>query len=431
MFFFYNISIGLLTILLSPFLFFKIATKERYRTGFKQRAGFLPFELRKRLQGKRPIWLHAVSVGEVNASLPLIKGIKERYPDVEMVISTVTATGNRTARDKVRETENIIFFPFDYSAIVRRVIEEIQPRLFITIETEIWPNFLRVLCRKNVPALVLNGRISNRSFGRYRMVRIFMRNVLSCISFFGMQTEKDAERIVQIGAEKDRVRVTGNIKFDAPLPVSGKGEDLRVSLGLAEGEEIMIAGSTHPGEEKRILAVYKRIKREYPHFVLVIAPRHIERTRDIEELIKGEGFIPIRRTSSECRPPASSGQSDSILILDTFGELSGLYGISTLVFVGGSFVPGIGGHNVLEPAVYKKPVFYGPFMDNFSEIANVMRIKGGGIQVRDEDEFVSKAGEILIDREKYRELGEKSYTTVKENQGSLYQCLEAVREFIK
>jgi 3-deoxy-D-manno-octulosonic-acid transferase len=431
MFFFYNISIGLLTILFSPFLFFKIVTKKKYRTGFKQRLGFLPSDLRKKLQGKRPIWLHAVSVGEVNASLPLIKGIKERYPDIEMIVSTITATGNRTARDKIRETENIIFFPFDYSGIVRRVVEEIHPRLFITMETEIWPNFLRILSGKDIPALILNGRISNRSFGRYRMVRVFMKKVLSCISFFGMQTGKDAERIIQIGAEKDRVRVIGNIKFDAPLPVSGKEEDLRVSLGLANSEGIMIAGSTHPGEEEKILAVYHRIKREYPDFVLIIAPRHIERVKEIEELIKREGFMPRRRTSSGYRPSASSRQNDSVLILDTFGELSGLYGISTLIFVGGSFVPGIGGHNVLEPAVYKKPVFYGPFMDNFSEIADAMREKGGGIQVRDEDDFVSKAEEILTNRERYRELGEKSYATVRENQGSLYQCLEAVKEFIK
>lgn len=426
----YNLSIIFLTILISPLLLFQVITKKKYRMGLKQRLGFLP-EGVKKLQEKRPIWLHAVSVGEVNASLPLVREIKEKYPDIDMVISTITATGNITARDKVKETEHIIFFPFDYPWIVTRVVEDINPRLFITMETEIWPNFLKTLRSRKIPSLILNGRISNRSFGKYRAVSFFMKRVLSCLSFIGMQTEKDAKRIAAMGAKAEKVQVMGNIKFDAPVPASEKDENrLKSSLGLLDHEEIMIAGSTHAGEEEKVLEMYRRIKKEHPSFILIIAPRHIERVREIEELIQRGGFIPVRKTSLEKGLENSFRENNSVLILDTLGELSGLYQISSLIFVGGSLMPDIGGHNILEPAVWKKPVFFGPHMDNFTEIALTMKREGGGIQIKNESEFVEKANELLKDRKKYEELGIKAYQTIQKNQGALLKSLEAVNKFI-
>ena len=430
MYFFYNLSIVFLTILISPLLLFKVVTKKKYRMGLKQRLGLLPAGV-KELQGKRPIWLHAVSVGEVNASLPLIKGIKERYPDIDMIVSTITATGNMTARDKVKETDHIIFFPFDYPWIVKRVVEDINPRLFITMETEIWPNFLKTLRSREIPSLILNGRISNRSFGRYRAARFFMKQVLSCLSFIGMQTERDAERITAIGAEAEKVQVMGNIKFDASIPISERdGNRLKNSLGLLDHEEIMIAGSTHAGEEEKVLEMYRRIKKEHPSFILIIAPRHLERVREIEELVQKSGFLPVRKTSLEKGLENSFRENNSVLILDTLGELSGLYRISSLIFVGGSLMPDIGGHNILEPAVCKKPVFFGPYMDNFTEVALTMKREGGGIQIKNESEFFKKADELLRDKKKYAELGIKAYQAIQKNQGALLKSLEAVKKFI-
>lgn len=432
MYLLYNLLIHLGTILLLPFLIFKLLTTKKYRRGVKERLGNIPFSIRQKLKEKRPIWLHAVSVGEVNASLPLIKVIKERYPALDIVVSTVTETGNNTAKDKIKETDNIIFFPFDHPWIIKRVIEDLNPRLFITIETEIWPNFLRFLYTKNIPSVILNGRISNRSFKKYKIVGFFIKRVLSYLSFFGMQTEKDAERIVMLGAKKEKVKVLGNMKFDQALMLISNEdkENKSGSLDLLKNEKIMIAGSTHPGEEKKILDVFRNIKTEIPSLVLIIAPRHLERVGEIESLIKRDGFQPIRKTSLTNKLHKAFTDKNNILILDTLGELSKFYSISTLIFVGGSLVPKIGGHNILEPIIYKRPVFFGPYMDNFLEIARVIKEIGGGIQINSETEFISKAKELLKNKERFKELGERAYKAIEENQGSVLKSLEILEKFI-
>lgn len=432
MYLLYNLLIHLGTILLLPFLIFKLLTTKKYRRGVKERLGNIPFSIRQKLKEKRPIWLHAVSVGEVNASLPLIKVIKERYPALDIVVSTVTETGNNTAKDKIKETDNIIFFPFDHPWIIKRVIEDLNPRLFITIETEIWPNFLRFLYTKNIPSVILNGRISNRSFKKYKIVGFFIKRVLSYLSFFGMQTEKDAERIVMLGAKKEKVKVLGNMKFDQALMLISNEdkENKSGSLDLLKNEKIMIAGSTHPGEEKKILDVFRNIKTEIPSLVLIIAPRHLERVGEIESLIKRDGFQPIRKTSLTNKLHKAFTDKNNILILDTLGELSKFYSISTLIFVGGSLVPKIGGHNILEPIIYKRPVFFGHYMDNFLEIARVIKEIGGGIQINSETEFISKAKELLKNKERFKELGERAYKAIEENQGSVLKSLEILEKFI-
>lgn len=432
MYLLYNLLIHLGTIILFPFLIFKVLTTKKYRRGIKERLGYISLDIKQRLKGNRPVWLHAVSVGEVNASLPLIKEIKKKYPTLDIVVSTITETGNNTARNKIKETENIIFFPFDHPWIIKRVIEYLNPKLFITMETEIWPNFLRFLYTKNIPSVIFNGRISSRSFKKYKMIGFFMKRVLFYLSFFGMQTEKDAERIIELGAKKERVKVLGNMKFDQALMLisSEDKENRESSLDQLKNEKIMIAGSTHPGEEDKVLNVFRNIKTEYPSLVLIIAPRHLERVGEIESLIKREGFGAIRKTSITNELNKAFIDKNNVLILDTLGELSKFYSISTIIFVGGSLVPKIGGHNILEPIIYKRPVFFGPYMDNFLEIASVIKEIGGGIQINNETEFIIKAKELLKNNERLKESGEKAYKAIEENHGSVLKSLEILDRFI-
>lgn len=432
MYLLYNLLIHVGTILILPFLVFKIITTKKYRKGLKERLGHTPLDIRQRLEGKRPIWLHAVSVGEVNASLPLIKAMKEKYPLCDLIISTVTETGNNTAKEKIKETDNIIFFPFDHPWIVKRVIGNLNPSLFITMETELWPNFLRSLHARDIPSIILNARISSRSFGKYRTVGFFMKRVLSYLSFLGVQTERDAKRIIELGAEKERVKVMGNMKFDHALMLSSREEEenIRESIGLKKNQRIMIAGSTHPGEEIKVLNMYRSLKKEFSSLFLIIAPRHLERVKEIEGLISREGFIPLRKTSlssASIEPPLNDNH---VMILDTLGELSKYYSASALILVAGSLVPHIGGHNILEAIIYKKPVFFGPYMDNFTEIARVVKETGGGIQIRSEAEFISMARELLEDEEKFNELGKRAYRVIEENQGSVSKSLEILERFI-
>jgi 3-deoxy-D-manno-octulosonic-acid transferase len=365
-------------------------------------------------------WIHAVSVGESAAAVPLVEGIRRRWPELGIVVSTVTPTGARIVSERLAGIAAHRYFPLDLPGPVRRALDGARPRFFIAIETELWPNFLRALARRRVPAMIANGRISDRSFRRYRRVRWLMRNVLADVSVFAMQTDEDARRIVALGAPPERVVVTGNLKSDL-LPGTGADDaGWRENLGLGADARLWVAGSTHRGEEAVVLDVFQRARARWPALRLLLAPRHPERAGEVEALIRERGLPAARRS----RPPATPVPG-TVIILDTVGELASLYGLAEVVFVGGSLVP-VGGHNVLEPAMRGKPVLVGPHMSNFREGAELLQRSGGGLVVKDGAELERELARLLEDRDLARRMGEAARTAFAGRQGAVSATLDLV-----
>jgi len=362
------------------------------------------------------------------AAIPLIRELKKKYPEEKIVLSTVTDTGNYTARQQLKEADAVIFFPFDYPGIVGKIIKKVKPHLFITLETEIWPNFLQRLNHHKIPAIMVSGRISSNSYHKYRLFSFFFRKVLENISFFCMQSKIDAQRIMNIGAKPERVKITGNLKLNQNIPIRipEDRQGLFLSLNIRENQNILIAGSTHRGEEEIILNVFKKLKGEFPDLVILLAPRHPERFSEVSTLLENKGFRSIRRTEIK---PSSTPDNFEVILLDTIGELFKFYSIGTVIFIGGSLVP-IGGHNILEPAIYKKAVLFGPFMDNFSEISQILEERGAGIRVRNEEEFFFQGRKLLLNGDLRESLGRSALEVIEENQGALRKSIEVIERFL-
>jgi 3-deoxy-D-manno-octulosonic-acid transferase len=410
-----------------PYFALKSLRVRKYRAGVLQRFGHVPQEVVAALKGTRPLWLHAVSVGEVIAAAPLVSALRRRFPQLPILVTTVTETGQATARDKMAAAA-CLYFPLDYPWVVRRVIGRIQPRLFLMVETEIWPNFLRELTRQGIPALLVNGRISPRSFRGYRRLKPFMRHVLRAITNFNMQTKVDAERIIAIGAEPSRVQITGNIKYDLAIDslTSAQEHALRADLGLGEAP-VFMAGSTHRGEEDIVLEAYLQARAQVPMLRLLLAPRHLERLDEIEALLRSHR-VPARRRS-QGRVASHEGEAP-VLLLDTIGELATLYAVGTVVFVGGSFVP-IGGHNVLEPAAHWKAIVFGPHMHNFHQIAAALLEAGGALQVQTPAALGGAITDLLRHPERRQALGEGAYRVLCAKQGAIERNVQLIEQLLR
>jgi 3-deoxy-D-manno-octulosonic-acid transferase len=364
-------------------------------------------------------WIHAVSVGESAVAVPLVEGIRRRWPELSIVVSTITPTGARIVAERLAGRAVHRYFPVDLPGPVRRAVDAARPRFFIAIETELWPNFLRALAARRIPAMIANGRISDRSFRRYHRVRWLMRRVLADVSVFAMQSEEDARRIVALGAPPERVVVTGNLKSDL-LPEASDDEAWRQRLGLGPGNRLWIAGSTHRGEEALALDAFVHAKARFPGLALLLAPRHPERAGEVEELIRARGLVAVRRS----RLPQDAARG-AIVILDTVGELAQLYALAEIVFVGGSLVP-IGGHNMLEPAMRGKPVLFGPHTSNFREGAELLQMSGGGLVVKDGDELARELTRLLEDGDLASRMGRGAREAFVGRQGALSATLDLI-----
>lgn len=417
MYILYNIILVLLTVLLSPVILFKLITVPKYRGGISQKLGRVRKKVKQVIQGTRPIWVHAVSVGEVMAAHPLIRELKKKYPGRKLILSTVTVTGNYTARQRVPEADAVFFFPFDYPWIVRRVIRRINPVIVLVAETELWPNFFRELTRAGIPSALINGRISGSSYKNYMKFRSFFKQVFGQISLFCMQSGEDGERIKNIGAPSDRVIVTGNLKFDQKI------QPLKASpVSLNASSKVITAGSTHRGEEAALLYVFRRLREKFPELVLIIAPRHPERFDEVAGLVNTAGYDCQRRTRLK-------GPIKDVLLLDTIGELRSFYAICDIAFVGGSLVK-VGGHNLLEPAAMKKPVIFSRYMFNFKEISEALISAGGGILVKDKQELYVQADKLLSDKNYSQRVGSRAFTVIEANSGAAKRTIDAVSGLI-
>lgn len=395
-----------------PYLIVKLI-KGKYREGLVQRFGFLPRDIRKKLDGKRVIWVHAVSVGETVAASPLVKELKREYPDHTILFSTVTDTGQEMARKIVEEADVYIYFPLDFSFIIRKVLDIVNPELIIIMETELWPNFIRLASQKGIKLVYANGRISDGSFRTYRYLGPYLKDMLRRIDLFCMQSELDASRIISLGADEKKVYNTGNTKLDqdyTELSPEVRDNYLR-EFKVQEGDKIMVIGSTHDNEEEQFIEIYKELKKEYKDLLMILAPRHIERIPEIEEKYQKAGINTIKRTEIEKR------QGESVILLDTIGELGKIYSLADLVFVGGSLVE-FGGHNILEPAAHGRLVFFGPHMFDFKESARVLLENKAAIQVKDKEELKEKMKAALANYEQFSGYGEMAWNIVQTNKGA-------------
>jgi len=421
----YNLLLLLLLPWLIPYHFYRSRSRGR-RSALRERFGLIPAGELDRIKGGGggAILVHAVSVGETIAVLPLLKGLKAAYPEKRLIVSNGTETGRSVAL-KSGAADLCIYFPFDYPFAVSAVLGKIQPDLVVIMETEIWPNFIARARRMGIPVLLANGRISDRSFSRYLRFAWFFRPVLRNLTALCMQTGEDAVRIKAIGATTGAVHVTGNLKYDIPLQrvTPETAALLRSEYCLPEGAFVFTAASTHEGEEEPVLDAYRALLDGGGAHFLILAPRHPERAPAVAELLRKRG-LPFRLRSSlggEQKPLAAGG----VLLLDSVGELARLYGASDLVFMGGSLVP-TGGHNPIEPASCGVPVLFGPHMENFREIAALFLSRGGGVQVPDraglEEALISLAGDAAL-----RDIiGRQGARILQESAGATGRHLEVV-----
>lgn len=423
---FYNILQLLALIVFAPVLFVKVILTPKYRGRIPRRLGFgLHKQLRALKAGRVRIWIHALSLGEVSSAESLVKGIRKSLPGVVILFSASTRTGERFARAVLAESVDLFVpFPFDVWWSVRRFIHLLAPDLFILVETDFWPNFLYGIRKKSIPSLLVNGRFSQQSFAMYQRLKLFFLPLFDTFQFISMQTERDAERIIEIGVSARKVKSLGNLKYDTVLS-AGKSKtkgNNREELGISEQAEVWVAGSTHAGEEEIILRVYKRLKKISPDLFLVIAPRNIERGSEIFDLACRHGFKTYRRQG----PVLPDG---NVLIVDTLGELAGIYSLCDVAFVGGSLVRQ-GGHNPLEPAALGKPVFFGPHMDDFFEVAQDLIRTAGGVMVQNEEELFRTLSDLLPDESLKTGMGKHGAAFVRQHQGATVKHVELIRQVL-
>ena len=409
MIFLYNVLYLIAFIFYLPVLL----VKGKLHSGFKQRFGILGQELCYRLYKKPNIWFHAVSVGEILAIVGLVERMRLRHPQYQIVISTVTKTGYALAQKRFKKEDVIVYAPMDLSWVVNRFIKVIKPEIFVTAETEIWPNLLLALSKVDIPMAMVNGRISDKSFYRYRRFAGFMRRVLRPFRAFCMQSTLDADRIISLGALADNVSVPGSMKFDDIIVAEKMTAQ---QLGFKEDSLIWVAGSTHAGEEKIVLDVFKKLKLTFSSLSLIIAPRHIERAEEVYNLVKASGFVPVNFSVVRAQPV----NSDAVIVVDTIGHLKSLYQVATVVFVGKSLV-GFGGQNIIEPAFFGKPIIVGPNMQNFLEITEIFLSARGVIQIQESSELEDILKKLLASSQLCQTLGEKAQAIVKKNQGATDQ----------
>lgn len=429
MYWVYNICLVAYWILQIPILIYRLIFEDGFYDRLKQSAGIMPTPTLQQIAYHNAIWVHAASVGEVVAASPIVRELKKKYPEEMVVVSVVTATGHRMAQKIIPEADGHIFFPFDLPVITERIVNIVNPKAIILIETELWPNFLRLAWKRKIPVMMMNGRISSRSMKRYSLVKSFTTRMLYQITKFCMQSSIDKKRIIAMGALPERVTITGNTKYDQTYAEVSPEERaaLRKKFRFDGKGPIIVAGSTHSGEEEILLRTYARILKKHPDACLLLAVREITRAPSVKFMIKREGYTVIRR--SRMGTEEDDGKPAQVVILDTIGELGRLYSLADLVFVGGSFVK-VGGHNILEPAAHGKPVVVGPYMFNFQEIFELLSEQNVCIMAKNEEEFSRIMLDLLDHPEKLQTMGRAALEVVRNNQGATERNIHAFEDLV-
>lgn len=407
--------------------------REAPRT-FRERFGGLPPEIAARVDvsSAATIWIHAVSVGEVLAAKPLAESLKRQFPDCNLFVSTTTETGRRLAHDRLQIADGIFYFPLDWVVPVRRAFNAIRPRMVIVMETEIWPNFLREARRRSIPVVFANARISERSFARYKrwrfLVEPFFERVLQDAELFLAQTPEDAARLREMGAPEDRVEVTGNLKYDGGPPATAElGAWLARQIQTQERWPVLIAGSVVAEEEALVMEAYDAVQRQWRHALLVLAPRKPDRFDAAAKIAAQGGWTVIRRTGLDFAAPLD--ENADVLVLDSIGELAGLYALADVVFVGGSLVSA-GGHNILEPAWFARPPIFGESMENFQEMAAQFLAAQAGVQVKSGQQLGKVWVRLIEDNALRERMGKAAQKLSERNRGATARVLGRIADVL-
>jgi 3-deoxy-D-manno-octulosonic-acid transferase len=446
----YSFLLGIAFVAMLPYFIYQAVFNRKYVGSLRQRLGLLPDAQPDALNekwgsGLRPaVWVHAVSVGETLAAKPLIAALRARFPQYRLIVSTTTATGQAVARSRLTEADRVCYFPFDWVFSVRRALDVIRPRAVILMESELWLNFLSECEARGVPVIVANGRVSDRSFARSLKFGFFVRRLYGLVTRFAMQSRLDAERAIELGATADRVAVAGNLKFDIGDANDSLKADEAAKAFALDSAPLVIAGSTTEGEEEMVIAAFEGLRKEGAfgrafgsafgrvsgRVRLLVAPRRPDRFEAVARSLKSSRLRVARRSS-----PDGDCEAADVILLDSVGELAALYRFASVVFVGGSLVPK-GGHNILEPALYAKPIVVGPHMENFREIASEFLRRGALIQLSGADpraltaELRDALARLLGDKDYAETLGSNARRAIDENRGATARTVEIISDYL-
>ena len=413
----YNILISVAALFLVPYYLLKMLLTGKYRKSIGPKFGFIPSGVFDAMEGRPRIWVHAVSVGEVTAAAPVISSLREELPDACIVLSTSTETGQEMARGMVTDATTVFYYPLDIPPVIRRVMDRVRPDIFVPVETEVWPNFIRLCRKRGIMVAMVNGRISPRSFRKYRLTRFFWQDIFNMIDKIGAISPIDEVRLKDLGVYASKVHLMGNAKYDGLAAKSSPSlrDEIGAVLNIPAGSSVLVAGSTHGGEEEVVLDVYRRLRDSYPELLLIIVPRHIERTEEVQTLIRSKGFAPAITMTEIMK--GRERRSEPIIVIDVIGELFKVYSLATVVFCGGSLVPK-GGQNILEAAAWGKVVLYGPSMEDFSQEKEALERVGAGITVTNADAFLRDMDMLMAHPDILRDRGEAGRQMVRANMGA-------------
>jgi 3-deoxy-D-manno-octulosonic-acid transferase len=430
MFIIYNILLLIGFIVIFPYYLAVTVFTGKYRKSLGQKFGFVPRKVYEKMKGRPRIWVHAVSVGEVTAAAPIISSIRDHFPDACIVLSTGTETGQEMARKICSAATAFFYYPLDIPFVVRKVIRSVNADIFILVETELWPHFIRTSKAHGTKVIMVNGRISPRSFKRYKRTRFFWKNIINAIEEIGVISNVDAERLTAMGAKPEKIHVLGNAKYDSLAAKASPGfqEEIAFRLNMKTGDRIFVAGSTHEGEDQIVFDAYSKLLDRYPDFKLIIVPRHPERGPDVLALAKASGFSDAVAMSDINK--GKKRDSERVVVVDVIGELFKVYSLATVVFCGGSLVPR-GGQNILEPAAWGKMVFYGPSMEDFREERTLLEAAGTGITVKDGNDLSECLLTYLADPEELARRGSRGRDIVIANMGAAQRYAAMIRMHVR
>ncbi len=447
MIFLYKWVVYILLVLVFPFLPFLWLFSKKRRANLVQRFGFNT-GIKDQSSGGKRIWVHALSVGEVVSAVPFVKSLKAKVPSTDIVFTTSTKTGFDIAQKLLQKPDRSLsgealsdealpgkalidqlgYFPFDIGYCINKICRQIQPDAVVIVETDLWPNFLYEMKKNKIPVMLINARLSTRSLKGYLFFKPFSSLIFASVTAIMAQSQMDKQRFEQLVSSISKIEVTGNIKFDQPsiLLKNSDIQDLKAKLFLQPESMVFIAGSTHEGEEKILLAVFKKIKKRFPQLMMIIAPRDPERSLDIESYCRESKISAIRMTkiNGNCKPKNPM----DVIVVDKMGELSKLYAICDVAFIGGSMVQK-GGHNPLEAAAVSKPVFFGSDMSDFVMISNLLLDNGGAKQVMSQKELTDHLEALLEDNDLRKRMGHQNFDVFKEHSGAVQNILEYMETF--